>query len=292
MRGDNVAFFEDTQRRVKQTAFFGSADFDVIPKILTVTAGARHYKFENSLKGSVSSSFSCFEAGIPPGGCTSGNTNLDAKNLSDTESGTKPRYNIAWHVTPDILLYATYSQGFRPGNFNRQGSDSAAYIPGPDGKPQFAIPKHYSSDDLTNKEIGWKSEFFNHRLQWNGAVYQENWDNVQIGFFDPGQTGNLAFGTNGQNFRIRGVETPLSRADAAGRSFLELQRTDQLTGIARHQSGQREFRQADHRAVRKGDRHRLRANQQPVWPAREPECQLAADSVQLARALRLERQRL
>ena len=107
------------------------------------------------------------------------------------------------------MLYATYSQGFRPGNFNRQGSDTAAYIPGPDGKPQFAIPKHYSSDDLTNKEIGWKTEFFDHRFQWNGAVYQENWDNVQIGFFDPGQTGNLAFGTNGQNFRIRGVETSI-----------------------------------------------------------------------------------
>ena len=83
VRNDNAAFFEDTQRTVKQTAFFGSADFDIIPKVLTVTAGARHYKFENSLKGSVSSSFSCFEAGVPPGGCTSGNTNLDAKNLSD-----------------------------------------------------------------------------------------------------------------------------------------------------------------------------------------------------------------
>jgi outer membrane receptor protein involved in Fe transport len=209
VRNDNTAFFEDTRRKVKQTAFFGSADFDVIPQVLTVTAGARHYKFENSFKGSVTSSFSCFEAGVQPGGCVSGGTNLDKKNLSFTESGTKPRYNVTWHVTPDVLVYATYSQGFRPGGFNRQGSDSAAYIPGPDGKPQFAIPKQYHSDELTNKEVGWKTEFFNHRFQWNGALYQENWNDVQIGFFDPGQTGNLAFGTNGQNFRIRGVETSI-----------------------------------------------------------------------------------
>jgi iron complex outermembrane recepter protein len=208
VQNDNVSFFEDTQREVKQTAFFGSVDFDIIPKVLTVTGGARHYKFENAFTGSVTYGFYCFEQGVPVGGCHADSINLNAKNLSFTESGTKSRGNITWHVTPDVLLYATWSQGFRPGGFNRSGGP-AAYINGPDGKPQFAIPNEYRSDDLTNKEIGWKTEFFDHRFQWNGAVYQENWNNVQIGFFDPGETGNLAFGTNGQDFRIRGVETSI-----------------------------------------------------------------------------------
>jgi len=208
VQNDNVAFFEDTQREVKQTAFFGSVDFDIIPKVLTVTGGARHFQFENSFAGSVTGSFFCFEQGAPAGGCVNDATNLNKKDLRFTESGTRSRANITWHVTPDVLLYATWSQGFRPGGFNRQGGPPA-YIPGPDGKPQFAIPNEYRSDDLTNKEIGWKTEFFDHRFQWNGAVYQENWNNVQIGFFDPGETGNLAFGTNGQNFRIRGVETSI-----------------------------------------------------------------------------------
>jgi outer membrane receptor protein involved in Fe transport len=83
------------------------------------------------------------------------------------------------------------------------------YAPGPDGVLQFAIPKAYSSDKLTNNEIGWKTEFFDHRLQWNGAVYREAWDNVQISFFDPGVTGNIFFDTNGQNFLINGIETSL-----------------------------------------------------------------------------------
>jgi outer membrane receptor protein involved in Fe transport len=207
-QNDNVAFFEDTHREVKQTAFFGSVDFDIIPKVLTLTAGTRHFNFDNRFVGSVSSSFYCFEQGVPAGGCINGGTNLDAKNLKFTESGFKSRANITWHVTPDVMLYATWSQGFRPGGFNRNGGPPA-YIPGPDGKPQFAIPNEYHSDDLTNKEIGWKTEWFDHRFQWNGALYQENWDNVQIGFFDPGETGNLAFGTNGQNFRIRGIETSI-----------------------------------------------------------------------------------
>ncbi|HEX3847695.1 MAG TPA: TonB-dependent receptor [Steroidobacteraceae bacterium] len=205
-QNDNVAFFEDTTRQVKQTAFFGSVDFDIIPKVLTVTAGTRHYQFDEYFKGSVASSFYCFEQGIIAGGCLNDTTNLDAKGLSSKESGFKSRANITYHITPDIMVYATWSQGFRPGGFNRTNN---CYVPGRDGVDQFCLPQTYKSDDLTNKEIGWKTEFFDHHFQWNGALYQENWSNVQVGFFDPGETGNLTFGTNGQDFRIRGIETSL-----------------------------------------------------------------------------------
>ncbi len=105
------------------------------------------------------------------------------------------------------MVYYTFSQGFRPGGFNQNGGTKHAY--GPDDVQQYLIPSSYQSDKLTNNEIGWKTEFFNHRLQWNGAVYRENWDNVQISFFDPGLVGNIFYDTNGQNFLIKGVETSL-----------------------------------------------------------------------------------
>ena len=54
VQNDNVAFFEDTTREVKQFAVFGSVDFDIIPKVLTVTAGARHYTFDESLRRAAS----------------------------------------------------------------------------------------------------------------------------------------------------------------------------------------------------------------------------------------------
>jgi outer membrane receptor protein involved in Fe transport len=62
---------------------------------------------------------------------------------------------------------------------------------------------------LTNNEIGWKTQFLSHRLQWNGAIYRENWNNVQVAFFDPGLVGNIFYNVNGQNFLIKGVETSL-----------------------------------------------------------------------------------
>ena len=40
-------------------------------------------------------------------------------------------------------------------------------------------------------------------------MYRENWDNVQIEFFDPGVVGNIFYDTNGQNFLIKGLETSL-----------------------------------------------------------------------------------
>ena len=211
-----IAFFEDSRRDVRQLAFFASVDYDIIPKVLTITAGTRHYRFDNYLRGSVTGGFGCFEQGTPVGGCVASANNFDARNLQDTESGYKSRANLTWHIAPDVMVYYTWSQGFRPGGFNRDGGSQYIYgpaQPGPNGTSvayeQFVLPNSYQSDSLTNDEVGWKTEWLEHRVQWNGAVYQENWDNVQVDFFDPGQTGNLTFSTNGQNFRVRGVETSI-----------------------------------------------------------------------------------
>ena len=205
VQGDTTAFYSDTEREVKQTAIFASLDFDLIPKVLTITAGTRHFKFDNSFRGSVTSGFYCFDGGVPAAGCSVDSYNLDAQNLRDSESGYRSRVNLTWHVTPNAMLYYTWSQGFRPGGFNFSGGQLHIY--GTDGKLQYAIPRSYLSDTLTNNELGWKTQWLDNRLQWNGAVYRENWNNVQIAFFDPGLVGNLFFNTNGQNFLIKGLET-------------------------------------------------------------------------------------
>ncbi|HEY3786986.1 MAG TPA: TonB-dependent receptor [Steroidobacteraceae bacterium] len=204
-----TSFYQDTVRETKQTAFFASFDYDLIPKVLTLTAGTRHFRFDNSSDGSVLASFGCFEGGAPAGGCHNPlfSFNLNQANLNDTESGFKSRGNLTWHINSDLMVYYTYSQGFRPGGFNQNGG--AAHAQTAALEPQFFIPKSYHSDQLTNNEIGWKTEFLDHRVQWNGAIYRENWNDVQVAFFDPGVVGNIFFNTNGQNFLIKGAETQL-----------------------------------------------------------------------------------
>jgi outer membrane receptor protein involved in Fe transport len=202
IRPDNIAFFNDVKRGYTQRAFFASVDFDIVPKVLTITAGTRYYHFDNEETGAVSGSFFCYEAGPPP--CLNYATNLGTENLQTTYKGFKSRANLTWHFMPSALLYYTWSQGFRPGAFNRT---SGQYIPDAQGIPQYISPLSYQSDNLTNNEIGWKTEFFDHRLQWNLAGYQEDWKNAQVTFFQPGLLGNVGFNANGPDYRIRGVET-------------------------------------------------------------------------------------
>ena len=213
----NSSFYQDTMRETKQLAFYLSASYDIIPHVLIATVGTRHFRFDNSSVGSVTSSFGCFQGGTPPGGCADYPTysyNLNAQNLHNTESGFRSRANLTWHITPNIMVYYTFSQGYRPGGFNQNGGTLHAL--GPDGVAQYAVPKSYSSDSLTNNELGWKTVLFHHRIEWNGAIYRENWSNAQISFFDPGLVGNIFYDTNGQNFVVKGIETSLIARLARG----------------------------------------------------------------------------
>jgi iron complex outermembrane recepter protein len=204
VRNSNTAFFDDITRGYTQKAVFGSADFDIIPKKLTLTAGTRYYKFDNTEVGSAVSSFGCYVGYATTTPCSnySYGINLNAEHLHSTYSGFKSRANLSWKVTEDALVYYTWSQGFRPGGFNR---DSKLVLNG-----TYATPLEFAPDTLTNNEIGWKTEWLDRRVEFNGAVYQEDWKNVQVEIFDPqGGLGNQDFTANGPNFRVRGVETQL-----------------------------------------------------------------------------------
>jgi len=214
VRNANTAFFDDITRGYTQKAVFGSADFDIIPKTLTFTAGTRYYKFDNTEVGSSVGSFGCYVGVTTTAPCTTSTSdiNLNAENLHSTYSGFKSRADLSWKVTDDALVYYTWSQGFRPGGFNR---NTTVHLDG-----AFETPLKFAPDTLINNELGWKTEWVDHRFEFNGAVYQEDWKNVQVEFFDPqGGLGNLEFITNGPNYRVRGVETQFIARVTHGLTF-------------------------------------------------------------------------
>jgi outer membrane receptor protein involved in Fe transport len=216
VRPDNVSFFDDVTRGYSQRALFGSADFDIIPKTLTITFGTRYYNIDTRASGSSVSSFGCYADGPAP--CTGNvpySNDLSAENLDITYKGFRSRANLSWKPMEDVLLYYTWSQGFRPGGFNR-GSHTV-YHDGlvHDGVQSYTVngyafnyqtPQSYAPDTLINNEIGWKTQWFDKRLQFNGAVYQEDWKNVQVQLFQSCCYGNLSFVTNGPDYRVRGLE--------------------------------------------------------------------------------------
>ena len=207
-RGDNTSFGMDTQRGYKQVAFYGTVSYDILPKVLTVSAGTRFYHYTEFEVGSEYwTSANCVN--IPNGQCdvTSGDgINIDAENLRKGYHGFRSSANITWHINPHLMVYYTYSQGFRPGGFNRGAGHVAKDI---NGIWQFNKPINYSPDTLINNEIGWKGEFFNHRVLFNGSLYNMTWNNAQMIFYDPLALGNTAFATNGPDYTINGAEMQL-----------------------------------------------------------------------------------
>ncbi len=201
VRNDNTAFGEDVHRGYKQTAVFGSFDYDLIPKALTLTAGTRYYHYSEYEVGSkYTTPLGCENV---PNGCYAGTTNINGEHENTTFSGFKSRANLTWHITSDAMLYATWSQGFRPGGFNRSIANKAKDA---SGEPQYSSPLGYSPDSLTNYEVGWKTEMLEHRLQINGSAYLMDWKNAQFALFDPTILGNTTFIVNGPDYRIKGVE--------------------------------------------------------------------------------------
>ena len=66
-----TSFYQDTVRTTKQTAFFASVDFDLIPKVLTLTAGTRHFRFDNSSDGQRHRQFRLLRGRRAAAGCGS-----------------------------------------------------------------------------------------------------------------------------------------------------------------------------------------------------------------------------
>jgi outer membrane receptor protein involved in Fe transport len=207
-------------------------DFDVIPKVLTITGGYRHYHYSEYEQGSefytesLTPSVNPLVIDHPNGACTQAGDCGFGINLNKTESGSRSRGNITWHITPDMMLYFTYSQGFRPGGFNRTSSPDGVvtlkaeipYYANGTGK-QYYKPEGFESDNLINNELGFKTELFDHRLQINASAYIMHWNNIQLPLFSPPDFGNTTFTVNGPSYTVHGAELQIVARATEGLSL-------------------------------------------------------------------------
>jgi iron complex outermembrane receptor protein len=180
-------------RTDKDRAIFGEIAWDFLPS-WTITAGVRAFEAENGLKGffGFGSGYSgstgesqCFlpDPVVANGPCT---------NLikSTEDSGYTHRINLTWNVSDDVMVYGTWSTGYRPGGINRKGT----------------LPP-YSSDFLTNYEFGWKTMLFDRSVRWNGALYMEQWEDFQFSILG---TNGLTEIKNAAQAEILGLETDIT----------------------------------------------------------------------------------
>jgi outer membrane receptor protein involved in Fe transport len=214
------------RREDKDYAIFGEANWDITPTV-TLTGGLRLYKFDNTLYGfagfggpdnpvfsntgenrclpvvtdPTSPLFGLHDPSVPLATGNSG-LNIPCYNVAELDSngnavprrskgsGHIHRLNAQWKPQQNLMFYATWSRGFRPGGINRQ-PETPAYAP----------------DFLTNYELGWKTTFGGSRIRWNGAIYHQKWEGIQFSYLGPN---SLTVIQNGRKANVDGIESDIN----------------------------------------------------------------------------------
>ena len=238
----NNAFGQDVRRGYKQYAFFASVDFDILPKVLTLTAGTRRYHYDEFEEGSVWPS--CGNHQRPHR--RSPQRGLHGRRgVRFSDQPRQERKRLPQPRQPDLAHYCGHHDllhllpGFPSGWFqsNQLASGStlnsigvAYYCGGPTsfdprcrnggdldvlnkagGTAQLVKPYSYTSDNLINHELGFKSEFLNHRLRINASAYLMHWNDVQS-MPQGAATYVLQFTNivNGPSYTVKGLELQLT----------------------------------------------------------------------------------
>jgi len=221
---DDTLWLTKQLRVDKDFAAFGEFSFDFTEQ-LTGTVGLRYFDSDNSLKGffGFSSGYSSRtgEAACPGGDAAAAPDFNGAPckvfDKATKEDGVTPRVNLTYKFNDDALVYATYSEGFRPGGINRRGT----------------LPP-YESDWLTNYELGWKTTWFDNRLRVNGAVFSQTWDDFQFALL--GAQG-LTEINNAGSAQVNGIEMDVTWAAtdqlgiSAGFAYLDTELTENYCGF-------------------------------------------------------------
>ena len=170
---DNIFLTSTLGAKGEERALFGEGTFHFNDS-WAATLGGRF--FDTQVTGTTSSS------GLLEYLLTSPSV-LDFSYSSPERSrGFTPKASVTWTATPDVMVYALASKGFRFGGPNVNPPD-----------PANPFPPNYRPDSLWNYEIGTRTNWFDRRLQLDVTAFYIDWSNIQVRL---GTASGLAYATN------------------------------------------------------------------------------------------------
>ncbi len=178
-------------------AGFAQATYDVNSK-LALTAGVRYTRDRKTFlpqQRVLDNKGGPFPIGLPL---------LPEMEVSGTFSKFTPLLNAAYHLTPDTMAYATFSQGFKSGGFTQRVF------------PPLPATPSFDPETVTAYEIGMKTSAWDNRLHVNAAAYRTHYDDIQVQIFRE----IAPITDNGGAARVQGFELEAQAAPGAG-WFLE-----------------------------------------------------------------------
>ena len=224
-----ISFVNDVTHTIEQIAVFGQLGYEITDTV-TATVGARWYQIDDIYRGATSTRdvTSRLEAygqgvldpavyddlGLDGQGVVDAiqDGSLDIGLLGDdgvlTVDDTIFKFGLDWKVNENVLLFANYSEGFRPPVTNRLGGDAAANNTG--AFADFRVPVYSTTDTLDNYEIGLKGDFLDGILRVNATGYYSEISDLQTSRFDPTNISFLVFTDNVGDAEVKGIDADIT----------------------------------------------------------------------------------
>ncbi|MEM9254805.1 MAG: TonB-dependent receptor, partial [Pseudomonadota bacterium] len=150
-------FFADSSTDSEQIAAFGEVTWHATEK-LEVALGARWFDRDNETR---------YRQELPntqPG--------QETQKLKANDSEIAPKLSVSYDINDNQMVYALYSEGYRPGGTNRQR-----------GNPTFS--QQYDPDKLINYELGYKGTLLEDAMQVRLTAFYMDWEDFQLELTDP-----------------------------------------------------------------------------------------------------------
>jgi outer membrane receptor protein involved in Fe transport len=160
-------YINNTRAHDRQEALFADVTYAITGQ-LRLNVGLRYawtkFVFRNTNDG--------------PQDLLSGPPSFDNGGLAEggkSEQPFTPKVNVTYQLTPDDMVYATVSKGYRIGG-------ATPPLPPNCGT---GFPTSYGSDNVWSYELGTKDRFFDRRLQVAASGYYIRWFGIQQAFYVP-----------------------------------------------------------------------------------------------------------
>lgn len=171
-------------QKASNLAGFANVTYSATPE-LKLIAGGRYTREKKTISV------------VPLGACTVNFAVCPtiATNLSKSWNDFSPKLGVQYQATPDVLGYASWTKGFRSGNFNARTANPAAIGP---TRPE----------SVQSYEAGVKTDLFDRKLRFNVTGFYMNYDDIQKTVFLPAPGTGVLVQTlnNAATAKIYGVE--------------------------------------------------------------------------------------
>ena len=183
-------FARTDSKDIEERAVFGEVNWNVTDTV-DVNVGVRWFDVQQTEVGATVFQFAAFAPNPPDPTTPTGATPPSINNLDDSEVPWK--IALSWQPSDAVTVYGLRANGFRLGGTNNRGIG------------QIIIPEAFQADELTNYEVGVKTQFGpDRRTSFNASAFLMEWENLQVAGQDT--TGAFGFIGNAGSAEVQGTE--------------------------------------------------------------------------------------